>query len=451
VTCPDPPLKKWHDISMVGAPPGQSLDRLHWDGSSFIYIDVPYFAAGVQVTGARYEPCTDRWTPISDRGAFVIPRAARPPQGGGDPYYDILTHWVGDKLLVWRPADEHGKTFPALAAVYDARTDRWSPHKATNPPGRFLGAGLWVGMKQVYWGTSNDLNRHFDAGFIYDWETDTRTPIAKAGAPGARYMDELLELVMDGDRVFVWGGLNGTANGLLGDGAMFDVTHNRWIPVATKGAPSPRALPYAAFTGREVIVWGGIGLPKNNDRKAFDDGARYDPATDTWTAMATTGAPSGRADAIVRWAGGQLVVFAGNPGRFASLRDGADVPTSIGGALYDPQHDRWSSIPPVRELPKVSREPLIGERGELGVVGAQGIATFDRATGKWAVLRETWITERRPALQGWNGKLLLLVGGDRVTAHDTSCRGPRRASEPVCDPVGDSKEAVPGGQSIRLF
>ena len=59
--------------------------------------------------------------------------------------------------------------------------------------------------------------------------------------------------------------------------ALYDPLTDSWKPMRTTGAPSPRKNHAAVWTGREMVVWGG----RDGDR-FFNDGARYDPATDAW-------------------------------------------------------------------------------------------------------------------------------------------------------------------------
>lgn len=58
----------------------------------------------------------------------------------------------------------------------------------------------------------------------------------------------------------------------------------RWRTVAA--APlSGRFLPAAAWTGTEMLVWGGAGCQgacSGPGIRAHADGAAYDPTTDTW-------------------------------------------------------------------------------------------------------------------------------------------------------------------------
>ncbi len=57
-----------------------------------------------------------------------------------------------------------------------------------------------------------------------------------------------------------------------------------------------------------MIVWGGWA---GDYPDYFDTGGRYDPATDTWTATATGGAPPARYDHTAVWTGTEMIVWGG--------------------------------------------------------------------------------------------------------------------------------------------
>ena len=59
--------------------------------------------------------------------------------------------------------------------------------------------------------------------------------------------------------------------------------------MTTTGAPAARSLHTAVWTGSEMIVWGGV-----NGAAHLNDGGRYNPAANSWTAVTTTGAPAAR-------------------------------------------------------------------------------------------------------------------------------------------------------------
>ena len=54
-----------------------------------------------------------------------------------------------------------------------------------------------------------------------------------------------------------------------------------------------------------MLVWGGSGTA---------DGAAYDPGTDTWSPITATGAPSARSDHFAAWSGTEMIVWGGGAG-----------------------------------------------------------------------------------------------------------------------------------------
>lgn len=102
-------------------------------------------------------------------------------------------------------------------------------------------------------------------------------------------------------------------------------------PTSTVNAPAARAFHSAVWTGAEMIVWGGSQLSS-----PFNDGARYDPATDTWGAVTSTSGnvPSARRGHSAVWTGTEMIVWGG---------------TNAGGTLldtggrYNPATDTWGA------------------------------------------------------------------------------------------------------------
>jgi hypothetical protein len=125
-------------------------------------------------------------------------------------------------------------------------------------------------------------------------------------------------MVWTGSELIVWGdGIYGRA----GDGEAFDLAKGTWRVIAE--APlEPRSEPAVAWTGTEMIVWGG-----RVEDSFFDDGAAYNPATDTWRRLARPPSPITGADPRMVWTGKEAVVL--GPG---------------GTAAYDPVADHWRSL-----------------------------------------------------------------------------------------------------------
>jgi hypothetical protein len=112
--------------------------------------------------------------------------------------------------------------------------------------------------------------------------------------------------------MIIWGGYNGST---LNDGAVYDPVGNSWTRMAGNGAPSPRGLLAAIWTGTAMLVWGGTDGPH-----FFNDGGLYDPISNTWLPTTTTGsAPAARGDFSSVWTGSTMIVWGGAQTGFQPL------------------------------------------------------------------------------------------------------------------------------------
>src|SRR5204862_61079 len=141
------------------------------------------------------------------------------------------------------------------------------------------------------------------------------------------------------------------ADGHYSDGARFDPGTNKWSLISTTGAPAPCRWDTAyAFSGTQLLAWGGNGGDVT--------GAIYDLPSDKWTATGT---------------------------------DSALVEFDTGG-IYDPVTDTWTAMsmdgaPPPRVFPYAiwTGDKLViwgGLSYSRGVRLGDG-AVFDPDTNRW--------------------------------------------------------------------
>ncbi|HWI05074.1 MAG TPA: hypothetical protein VNT52_14780, partial [Acidimicrobiales bacterium] len=117
----------------------------------------------------------------------------------------------------------------------------------------------------------------------------------------------------------------------LADGAAYDPAADSWRKIA-QGPLAARTGTADAWTGKELLVWGGgIGTTT-----VFDDGAAYDPATDTWRTLPPSPLGARRTSGV--WTGKEFVLWGGR--NIVETRYFSD------GAAYDPATDRWRMLPP---------------------------------------------------------------------------------------------------------
>lgn len=131
--------------------------------------------------------------------------------------------------------------------------------------------------------------------------------------------------VWTGSEMIVWGGTT-TGSGYLNDGAVYNPSTNSWSAVNGTGAPDIRSGHTAVWTGSTMIVWGGVkpGMPPYT----VNTGGIYDPVALTWAATSTAGnCPVARTYHTAVWATnvGKMIVWGGgsDPSTPAPLSSGA--------------------------------------------------------------------------------------------------------------------------------
>jgi N-acetylneuraminic acid mutarotase len=203
------------------------------------------------------------------------------------------------------------------------------------PEARSHHIAVWTGTQMFVWGGRDGFTA-LNSGGLYDPATKTWMPTSMTNAPAPRYDATAVWDSVD-KVVLVWGG---AASGTMfhQDGGRYDPMKDAWSPITTAGAPSGRVGHSAVWTGKGMIVWGGMAT---GNPPYLGDGAVYDPTQDMWvTTIATAGAPSARANHSGVWdsALSRMVVFGGQGG--ATL-----VSMALGDAFaYDPMGNAWSGI-----------------------------------------------------------------------------------------------------------
>lgn len=277
------------------------------------------------------------------------PETGQPPDtwramstvGAPSPRSYLATIWTGTEFIVWGGMGPIA-TWPQRTALYNDG-DRYNPATATWRPMSTAGApsprmdakDVWTGSKLIVWGgddfaTPSPFSPAM-AGGIYDPVTDTWRPLPPSGLSQRGGST----VVWTGKELLVWGGYMATpaptGDGLSwssrSDGARYNPATNAWTPMATTGAPDGRYP--GIWAGKELLVWSASDeIDQIGQHWPGRPGARYDPATNTWHPMSAVGAPPSTATTAV-WTGKELLVWGGNTGR---------------GARYDPTTNRWAPM-----------------------------------------------------------------------------------------------------------
>ncbi len=223
-----------------------------------------------------------------------------------------------------------------------------------------------------------------------------------------------------GKDLVVWGGITdqpapvGTLPKALSDGAAYDPVTRTWRRLP-ESPLTGRENASAVWTGSELIIWGGDDLNDwGTGGPVFGNGAGYRPTTNTWETLPP--APiEPRTGAAIIWTGHQVIVFGGRDSDGNYLAD---------GALFDPASQTWSALP---ALPSKSGTPISANAVWTGTELITWITYEVRTNGLYsstdveelAVRSSEWrrlpISNNTPSSYGattvWTGSRALVFGG----------------------------------------
>ena len=196
--------------------------------------------------------------------------------------------------------------------------------------GRIFHSAIWTYSEMIVWGGGSEHQFYNDGG-IYDPTTDEWKPVSLTNAPSGRWGHAA---VWTGREMIVWGGRNSfpSANN-KNDGALYNPATDSWRPMTNEGAPTPRSQMAVVWTGEEMLVWGGVA----DGGACPSSGGSYNPRTDTWTPLSLENAPMGRMEPASVWTGRELIVWGG-------LLEGGLHSCGTGGR-YDPETRTWKPLP----------------------------------------------------------------------------------------------------------
>ena len=223
----------------------------------------------------------------------------------------------------------------------------------------------------------------------------------------------------------------------LGTGGVYDPSTNAWSPVATAGAPAAREFATAVWTGSGMIVWGGIKFNSMAAPTVFNNGGIYDPQTNSWRAVSTSGAPAARFAHSAVWTGSEMIVWGGDsrmfgfaaPGGLSDQRLAGETervrqavidpgPLNSGG-IYDPVTDSWRPLSTVN-APSPRAEHTAVWTGSRMIVWGGGDAHSNLAGGGlYDPETDTWVrvssvgepSARDSHTAVWTGSRMIVWGG----------------------------------------
>jgi N-acetylneuraminic acid mutarotase len=318
--------------------------------------------------------------------------------------------WTGSEMIVW--GGYNGSDLNT-GARYTPGTDSWVATSTTNAPtARFFHTVVWTGGEMIVWGGGNAANTLFNTGGRYNPLTDSWTATGTTGAPGVRTRHTA---VWTGNEMIIWGGHSNT-------GGRYNPSTNSWTATNTTGAPQSRYIHTAVWSGTEMIVWGGIadaGLIRVNN------GGKYDPGTNSWTATSLTNVPASRSEHTALWTGSEMIVWGGYNGS-----TGFNT-----GGKYNPGTDSWTTTSTVTAPTARWSHSAVWIGTQMIVWGGFGGSALDTG-GRYDPSGDSWTatsTTNAPAAcyyqtAVWTGSEMIVWGGSNGSYLNTG----GRYCAPVC-------------------
>jgi len=301
--------------------------------------------------------------------------------------------WTGREMWVFGGVDSSGNTV-GVGGRYEPLIDDWSNMASgpDSPSARCEHTAVWTGTEMIVFGGMTDCASGastVNTGARYNGAT--WTPTSAIDAPGERSQHTA---VWTGREMIVFGGLN-ASNNPVGNGGRYNPVTNTWRDLAPQDAPSARAGHSAVWTGRYMLIWGGF-----RTAAYATDGARYDPVTDEWTAIAA-GGPE-RRYLVSAWTGSRWILYGGET---------SGALTAADGKMYLPGSDTWIDITPdTQRRNDLTASAWTG--GELLVWGGGTGRRFHPNTNTWSNVAPYGPMGVRQAHSAvWTGTSMILWGG----------------------------------------
>lgn len=316
------PANSWAETFVEGVPGKYAPEQL--DANDIFFWDDSVLHSFANNNFYIYNPVTDTW-----RFGFTNSTAFRPSAG-------CKMVFTGTELIVW------GGNYTSATNNgfrYNPTTQVFSPIPTMGQPSARTEFGMQlVNNRLVIWGGMSTTGTILGDGASLNLATNTWSNINAAGAPTNRRLPYTVTNTVQ-NTMIVWGGFPTTSMAavtMLADGASYNPASNVWTPISTVNAPVARDGATAVWSGTEMIIYGGHG-PTPIERY-LNTGARFNPATNTWTTISTTNAPRIASHAAI-WTGSRMLISGGTNNIF----DAIGTPWTSSSSNYDPVTNTWQS------------------------------------------------------------------------------------------------------------
>lgn len=284
------------------------------------------------------------------------------------------------------------------------------------PEARWAHAAVWTGKEMIVQGGITQY-RHGSAEitastYAYDPVRGEWRRLASDGAP-KRYGQEAVWI---GNKMVVWGGYNqyGQRRTWQNQGAIYDPASNSWSTLAIPFGPSElqdlgtvdeRPVQRLVYTGHALIVVGGI-----IDQNGTPGGGVYDLASKQWRALPRALAPALYGGHTALWTGERLLVWGGIDAKRQRLAT---------GMILDPQQQTWQPMSEAKGLTAREGHTALWTGSRMiifsGFDNAAEVlgtgAVYDPETDRWALLETEAAQARIGHTANYTGGEMLVFGG----------------------------------------
>jgi hypothetical protein len=275
-------------------------------------------------------------------------------------------------------------------------------------PGREYPESAWTGTQLLVWGglevDDEGWAAEAPAADGLGWDPAAGTWSTLPEDPGGSRLSEQTG-AWTGDRLIRVGSTL-TSQGVVGPmrATAYDPEADAWSQLPPPPL-APRSGSSVWWSGREVVVWGGIG----QDDRELSDGAAFDPLAGSWRALPPVPAEGEIIGLTGIVAGRHLVVLLSQTGAQAAL------------SVYDPGTDRWATggAAAFQRVAEVASNGMAGasDGSRLLIVTATHVVSLDPVDASVsAVTPVPWRGAAPDAAGGyqavWAGDRLLLWDRD---------------------------------------
>ena len=299
----DPVLDQWNSVSGKNAPSARAFHTAVWTGSEMIVWggrQRPTFATDAKA----YNSETREWRRVSNTNAPL-------------PRFSHSAVWTGSEMMVWGGCahpDKIRRCKPTRSGgLYNPNSNTWRRTIMDGAPSPRLAATLiWTKGLAFVWGGYDSSGPRND-GAMYDPEEHVWIKINPVGAPKPRFN---YTAVWTGSQIIIWGG-NDAYGSPLADGAIFDIKTNTWTSMNdARNIPVGRSGHVAVWTGSHMLIYGGR-TPNPVEPEAATGSSRYTtialyhPKSNSWQTPSYDDIWMDRRFPAYAWTGHELVTWGG--------------------------------------------------------------------------------------------------------------------------------------------